>query len=221
MLKVLTEPTTWILIGSIVVIVSGFMESKKSSKQKEKFERELRVKSEQLQAKTEMVAKLSIENAKHSAEQNEFIIKSFVGGNSYCYLSFSNYGNGLILPIIKHEGKYPLYDINFSLMDLDLWDVKAKLNDNVMLGDSPKYYDIGNLGPGAMKPLQPFRMQERELVRLKANISARNGVFIEMIHARRINKLWHFGIEVFRFHDNKTLFEDISKSFPRDENGNY
>ncbi|MCK5271858.1 MAG: hypothetical protein KAJ52_04750 [Sedimentisphaerales bacterium] len=224
MLKIFTQPTTWMFIGSLIVVFSGLWEAQKSSKEKGKFEKKLNlkneqllIKAEQLQNKTEMVSKLSMEIAK----QNEFIKESFVGGNSFCYLSFANDSDGLIIPFINHKGKYPLYDIKFRLMDLDLVGIGAKSNNNEKLGDFRKYYDIGNLGPGAVQSLQSFRIQEKELVRLKADISARNGVFIEMIHARKTDKLWHFAIKVIRLHDSKTLFEEIPRSFPTDENGNY
>jgi len=56
---------------------------------------------------------------------------------------------------------------------------------------------------------------------MKADINARNGIFIEMIHERKINNNWQFAIKLFRLHDSKVLFEEIPKAFPRDENGNY
>lgn len=224
MLNLFTQPTTWILIGSIVVVLSGFWEAKKSFKEKGEFEGKLNLKneqllskSEQLQEKTDMVANLSMVIAK----QNEFIKESFVGGNSYCYLSFSNYSDGLIVPLINHKGKYPLYDIKLRLLDLDLFDEGIKLENNEISDASSKYYNVGNLGPGAIQALQTFKITEKELVKMKADISARNGVFIEMIHARKTDKLWHFAIKVIRLHDSKTLFEEIPKSFPKDENGDY
>lgn len=235
MLKLFSQPTTWIVIGTIIVFigslviaVSGHIDSRNSSREKNKFEKELNlkneqllIKAEQLQEKTDMVARLSIVSAKHNAEQNEFIKKSFVGGDSFCYLSFGDHGNGLIMPFIRHKGKYPMYDIDVKLMDLDLWDIEAKVDNNEKLGSSPKYYNVGNLGPGAVRTLQTFRMQERKLVRLKADITARNGWVIEMIHGRRKDRIWLFAIKVFRASDSKVLFEEIPKSFPKDENGKY
>jgi len=66
-----------------------------------------------------------------------------------------------------------------------------------------------------------FKIRERALVRMKADISARNGVFIEMIHGRKINNIWRFAIRLFRFDDGTVLFEQIPDEFPRAKNGYY
>ena len=215
----LINPTTIIFLGGLIVVVGTFWASSKSANERAKFEKELRIKSEQLQAKSEEIAQQSMEIAK----QNVFIKESFTGGDSFCYLFFSNGPDNTIVPSLRHKGKYPLYDITFRLMDLDLWDEGWKENNEEKINTSTKKYNFGNLGPGAWFSLYQnrFRIRDSALVKMKADINARNGTFIEMIHAIKINKNWQFAIKVFRFHDSKVLFEEIPKAFPRDKNGDY
>ena len=215
-----------IFLGAILIATGGFWATLRVNRDKiqsgierEEFRQKLQAKSEQLQAKSEEIAQLS----KEITKQNVFIKESFTGGDSFCYLFFSNGPDNTIVPSLRHKGKYPLYDITFSLMDLDLWDEGWKENNEEKINTSTKKYNFGNLGPGAWFSLYQnrFRIRDSALVKMKADINARNGTFIEMIHARKINKNWQFAIRLFRFPDNKVLFEEIPKAFPRDKNGEY
>jgi hypothetical protein len=215
-----------IFVGAILMAIGAFWATLKANRdriqsgiERTAFEKELRIKSEQLQAKSEEIAQLS----KEITKQNVFIRESFTGGDSFCYLFFANGPDDTIVPSIRHKGKYPLYDITFRLINLDSWHEGKKEDNEEKANASIRRYNFGNLGPGAWLSLYEdrFGIPDKALVRMKADINARNGIFIEMIHARKVNKHWQFAIRVFRFHDSKVLFEEIPEAFPRDENGNY
>ena len=218
MFKLLLQPTTLIFIGGFIVVMGSFWEAQKSSREKLDFQKQLNKKNEELQTKTDTISELS----KKIVEQSNFITESFVGGDSFCYLEFGIFADGSVLPIIHQKGKYPMYDVRFNLMDLDMWVAGIKPSNDELLDKSVKKFNVGNLGPGLVLDLDVFRVKERELIRLKADFVARNGKFIEMIHGRKNERgTLQFAIKVIVFGTNITLFERIPDWFPKDEKGCY
>ncbi len=169
----------------------------------------------QVDLKTTQIVALSEANA--GLSQN--IADSIIGGSSYCCVEFSNYRDDVILPMVKHRGKHPLYDVTVNLVDLDraIESYKEHGLEKMDNGQTVR----GNLAPGQVFMLAPISLRGRNLVRMRAIISARNGGLMQMIHGRKIGKMWQFAMELTRCPNNELVAEEIPEAFPKDPNGRY
>lgn len=171
--------------------------------------------SSQVDLKTTQIVALTEANAKLS--QN--ISDSITGGKSYCCLKFYDHGDGVVLPVVEHRGEYPLYDVSVNLLDLDLWTEGYKEH-NIEKMENGQWVH-GSLSPGQSLLLDPLSLEGRNIVRMRATISARNGALLQMIHGRKIGKMWQFAMELTRCPTNALVAEEIPDGFPKDQNGHY
>jgi hypothetical protein len=172
-------------------------EKKESERKQLDFQNELRSKNEELRALGEK-----------NAELNEYIRQYLTGGDSYCCVGFSNLGDDVIRASVRHVGQYPVYSVEVILDDMDNW------------GDSDTAH--GDLFPGRGLELSQFSVKGKKLVRMRAVIGARNGVLMQMVHGRKIGKLWQFATQLTRcYPENALIAETIPDGFPKTKDGKY
>lgn len=202
--QILGGPSGLIFIGIILsatgVILSG-IGAFWASKQTANFEHELRIKSDEI------------------SELNKEIMKSVIGGDSFCYLtmmSLDNQNNVGILTVV-HQGEHPVYDVNARIVDLQKMEkIKDNLSfQNIMQADTNLH--IGNMIKGTASTFTPLQLGSSMERGFNIFFSARNGLFTQLLRMKKINNKWASATKVER--DGKIIFEKIDKEFPRNNEG--
>jgi hypothetical protein len=206
-LQILWGPAGLILLGAILSAIGALW----AFQQKASFERELRVKSDEI------------------AELNKEIVKSVIGGDSFCYLTIMSLDprtNSGILTVI-HQGDHPIYDVTARIADLQKMEVleeKMKATGSNILDfqevmKANTIIQIGNMAKGpSASPIGPFSLGTGIERGFNIFFSARNGVFTQLLRMKKINDKWINAAKVER--DGKVLFEKIDSDFPRNSDGN-
>lgn len=140
-----------------------------------------------------------IDSSKQIAELSKESIASATGGNSFCYMRFSDqYVRNALTPDFWHQGKQPLYDVHVRIFD-----VEKSITTNV---------EIGNLPANSVyvPPSLP-RFVLSDLTRQYAfNIfyDGRNGHWMEKLLLRWVGDHWSHAMQVSK----ETV---VSKSWPK------
>ncbi|MFZ5994891.1 MAG: hypothetical protein ACOYU4_07900 [Thermodesulfobacteriota bacterium] len=193
-IQALWGPPGLILLGAILSAIGALW----ASQQKGIFERELRIKSDEI------------------AELNKEIVKSVIGGDSFCYLmiaSLDPHRDSGILMII-HQGGHPIYDVSARMADLQK--MKAIEKDNMDFREvmqANTNIQIGNMAKGTAAPIGPFQLGSGTERNFNIFFSARNGLFTQLLRLKKINNKWVHATKVER--DGKIIFEKIDGDFPR------
>jgi hypothetical protein len=213
-MQYLTLPMILVLLGAILGAVGVFLatfrqnqEKVQSALQRAQFETELRAKSDEI------------------AKLNHTIAESITGGDSYCYLQLGNANRNNALLAIIHQGNYPMYDVTVRIVDLDEFEQnRGAPNLASALG---KVVPIGNLAPGQASMQGPIILPNRDILRYNIFISARNGMFTQLLRMLYVNGTWKSAMRVQK--DNYSdadpdaqptiLKEEIDPQFPRNRNG--
>lgn len=138
-------------------------------------------------------------------------IASITGGESFCYLTFTNTN----VPIFLHVGKHPLYDINVRIFDLTKF---RQVGGPIDL----RYYTsfpLSNLRPkaGLTHPIDGIPITGTQRQAFNITFSARNSVWSEILRlAKAPNGTWDAAIRVSA-NGKKRAFESISRTFPSSE----
>lgn len=205
-------PMILIFVGAISSAVGAFWTAArqvKSANQRADFEKELRLKTEEI------------------AELNKQIAANVTGGDSYCTLFVSAPGesnqSGLIL---MNQGKYPVYDISVKIDDVEhLIDVaKNELGSagswaqsRALLAKASIVFLPGNLGPGQATELGVLQLPTTEKQSYNVQITARNSYVIQTLRFRRVNGEWKRAEKIMV---NGVEHEPtIDPAFPRNDKG--
>lgn len=154
-----------------------------------------------------------------TAETTAFI----TGGDSVCYLT-GNMGTQhhphQVDPVwIVHHGRYPLYDIQIRIVDIDL---STALVETPMWLERRNEYEtltkLGSLIPGHAADINVALPIHPDSTVRNFNIffSARNGSFTQLLRFRKIDGQWLRATKVVMA---KTMYEDVPEGYPRDANG--
>jgi hypothetical protein len=193
---------------------------KARDKERVKYERELR-------AKTEEIARLNME-----------LTAVVTGGDSYPFVFFQPVDKDEASLMVFHQGKYPVYDVSIEITDTDKfnallakfgWDqagsyrmtpeqlrelkrTKVTLNaGNVRPGVGMTLVDKWVLPPGV------------DVIRYGISIHARNGVFSQGVVINRSQGKWRTASRVYRAaapgKKAVLLKEVVDPAFPRDASG--
>lgn len=188
------SPSAIIFFGAIIVAFGGFL----AAVQTNKFQGEI-------------------------TRLNNFILSSITGGDSFCYLALSsiNHKTNDALILAVSQGKYPLYDVAFRIVDLDEF---GKVKNNLTLDNvikSETIINVGNMTISAGQMLRKINLGSRDEKKYNVFISARNGFTTQLIRMRRINNEWKEATIVTKRDGDKEikLFEVIDKEFPRNNKG--
>jgi len=148
-------------------------------------------------------------------EARTFLIFSQItGGDSYCYVCFTQNYLGENNLTILHQGQYPLYDLTVRIVDLDKFDESTDSLERAH--EYQKIFSIGTMLPNQSNNLCTITLSNQEISkRFNIFFSARNGMFQELLRLKNVNNEWVSAIKVDR---GKTLLESVSENFPK--NGN-
>jgi hypothetical protein len=198
-LNAITGPPGLILVGAILGAIGALW----AASQKAEFERELRIKNEEI------------------AALNKKTFNAVTGGDSFCYFSLSlpNRASSIGRFFIVHQGDNALYDVTARLVNLDRFEeIKGEFTIS-----SLKYTDT-NITLGTLIARHASIGNEVKLDQFPSRgynifFSARNGSFSELLRLKKVQDKWKQAIQVTR--DGKVIFEKVDDEYPRDSSGNF
>jgi len=195
-LQLFWGPAGLIFLGAFLAALGALW----ASQQQVKFERDLRAKSDEI------------------AGLNRDIKNQVTGGESFCYMMISSIDpkTNLGIPVVIHEGDYPLYDINARIVDLQkLRDIKDNTFTSFM--QTQTVLKIGNLARKTVLALSSLDLGNSSKRDFNIFFIARNSQFEQLLRLRKINDKWVTATKVER--DGKVIFEKIDEGFPRTDQG--
>lgn len=189
-------------LKAIAIFVGAFISAAGAlwaSGQQAQFERELRVKSDDIAA-------------------------SITGGDSFCYLWFVSGGGSPNEPILMliHQGKYPLYDVQLDILDVEKGDqLRMPLTVEGVLAQAHTILNVGTMSPGQVRMSGRWHLPDGQGQRYQVDILARNGVVNQSIRLQRVNSHWKQATKVTRRQGDVvvSLLEKADPEFPRDNAG--
>lgn len=213
-------------------------ELRKTATEQTEVQRDLRKKSDEIAALNRKIAEAQTElriKSDEVAELNRSIAASVIGGDSFCYATLIMSENGGRW-IVVHQGKYPLYEVQLRIVDLDKADEieEQSKREGVpitfeMLKLSDTVLTLGNMSPQLSQIPGLFLRFPPNKQRLRFNIfiTARNGRFTELLRLRNVNGKWTEAMRVMKEnHSDATpnasptvLLEKIDPDFPRSQDG--
>jgi hypothetical protein len=216
----------FVILGCVAVVFVI-----KVSRDTEADERELNLRVAQLgvaSAETTRLQKLNNElEAKvlDLANGNELLAKQNIatvtGGKSFCYMDFI-YQFGGQTPVILHSGRYPIYDLNVRIVDLNK--AMQRTSSEAILGTSVW---IGELQVGGSWANIDWSIPFTSAQSQDFNVffSARNGIWTEKLRLRRVNDHWSNALQVWfsplglSKPPTRPVLEKVAKDFPRKQDG--
>ena len=164
--------------------------------------------------------------SQQTAQLNQELVDSIIGGDSFCYLTVGNIDSvkNIGLFVLLHKGKHPLYDVDVTINDLDKFDqIKGKPS-LATLDQRATNFSIGTLIPSsnALYPLIYRRKHILDWIALgdddtrsfNVQVYARNGFFGQALRLKKIDGEWVSATKVTRGWD-KVIYEEIDDKFPR------
>ncbi len=201
---------------AILAITSGYLqyrEKVESSEKALKKEIELNSVYKKLERKSDEIIDLKSE-----------VIGLTTGGDSYCEV--------IILPLpektthaqilLKHHGKYPLFDVKLTITDLDILanNVKARGTNVFTIDEQAEFslrFECSTLLPNSIIAQGSFTDSYSTIDKKSYNIflNARNGIQYQLIRLFKKDKKWLSGTIIFDKNYN-IKYENIDKNIPRE-----
>jgi hypothetical protein len=158
-------------------------------------------------------------------EQSETLKHSVTGGDSFCYLQFESNNNPTRGILLMHKGKYPLYDIQVRIVDLEIY--RQLNNSNLeksreLFEQAEKVYKLPTLNPNTAEILGKFTFPDNATEKnFNIFILARNGSFEQFYRFRKVKQTWFQAHRVIIRRDGKmeVLHQQIDQQFPTNKNG--
>lgn len=202
------------LILSVLVTGGLAIKSHISNKQKD----------ETLERKTSEIITLQNEvnlNSKKLIEAQEELLKYTIGGDSYCAIVVGDFSNDECIMKVGNLGKYPMYDVDFSIVDIDLL-IKAEKENTVAQHYSEiwKHVKIGNIQAGSGQIIGTLPLNNSNERRVNIFFTARNGSFSQQVVLRKKDGNWY---TAWNLVDNKgkELEKRMSKGFLNQDEPDY
>jgi hypothetical protein len=151
-------------------------------------------KESELVQKTEQIVNLQNELREKSGEliqtQKEMLLYNS-GGDSYSYMILGDFTKTTALTKVANQGEYPLYDLEFYIVDVDLLEQAEKrglvAQHQGQIWTSMK---VGNLQPKRITVTGTLNLGTSNERKFNILFTARNGVFKQQIVLRRKNEKW-------------------------------
>jgi len=218
------KPAIVILFGGLLSIAGGLWSGQNQTKSAElraQFEHDLRAKSDEIAQKSEDLVKLNREIATKSdqiSSLNQEIAASVTGGNEFVYLDplLAEEQNRIFL-IIVHDGRYPIYDVGFRVLDFRVGGTKPLAEE--MLSNT---FSVGSLAPKTRRfvaywPLVPGQTHYA----FNFFFTARNarGFTIQQYRFAKINGKWLSATDVRPYNGGRVLHSHIDPNYPKRADG--
>ena len=154
-----------------------------------------------------------------SSANQKYFQEYVSGGDSYVYLEFKDLKDGFYQWNIKHDGKYPVYDVSFLIEDayksngVDLRDLRERRK--------------------AMRNIEPIPVITKEMQKhipgkdklegskklFFVKIEARNCSLKQTIRLQRLGENWKYAYLVFNRSENKPFLKHIENGYPLNSGG--
>lgn len=205
-----------------VIVYRDFIDSRQLTNKLESVQNELQIKSDSI-----------IYLTKAYSAKLELISNNQTGGNSFCFFGFyfKSSSDTLLTCILKHYGKYPIYDLHIRLVDSD----KLTSIGEKYLSDSQFNIPEKEFKKAEYMIYKPFLFKrgqgnmDSEYMNIPLNakhlsfsifFTARNGEWHQYASFYRIDNKWLYATKVTITYSDIVLYENIPKNFPKDKNGN-
>ncbi len=171
-----------------------------------------------LETKTNELVALQNEvntNSKKLIEAQDELLKFTLGGDSYCAMILGDFANDVCIAKVGNFGeKYPLYDVEYNLVDVDyLIDAEKKGITFQNHSEIWKHFNIGNLQSKSAHISGAISLgnygKER---RFNVFFNARNGSFNQQIVLRKKGEKWYVAWSVSN-HEGEEIEKRISDGF--------
>lgn len=197
----------------------------KDARERLKYERELRAKTEELAKKSDEIASL-----------NRTIAGSVTGGDSFCYvtLSLDDAAANNPMAILIPRGDHTVFDVALRIVDVGKLQALAKKGPVTFetMAQAEINLNLGNLVPERFRMLGRWQLPaDSDTQDYNLFFAARSRSFVQSIRLRRVNGRWKQAIKVQVAPPNiyptkkkiprppQVLFEKIDPEFPRDDKG--
>jgi hypothetical protein len=196
-------PTLLVFGGAVLAALGGFWSSWRQSNF-----------NTTLTEKNNEISQLQMESA-----------KAITGGNSFAYMLLQvpdPKTASTAIPLFVHQGKYPLYDLQASIVDLDehkrLTDRKEFIAATTALSGTS--LQVGNLTPGFASTLRAV-LPHPSGQNFSYNVFyvARNGAWVQSLRMRWVGDGWAIANKVVGGAENKELYREVTPNYPLDEKG--
>jgi hypothetical protein len=196
-------PAILVFLGAVLVALGGFWSSWRQS-----------TFNTTLTQKNDEISRLQMESA-----------NAITGGNSFAYMLVQvpdPKAANTAIPLFIHQGKYPLYDVQARIVDLDehnrLRDQKDFIAaSKALLGTT---LTVGNLTPGfASSSSVGLPHPSGQDFSYNVFFIARNGAWIQSLRMRWVGNGWAMANKVVGGPENKELYREVSANYPPDEKG--
>jgi hypothetical protein len=196
-------PAILVFLGAVLVALGGFWSSWRQS-----------TFNATLTQKNDEISRLQMESA-----------NAITGGNSFAYMAVQvpdPKTASTAIPLFIHQGKYPLYDVQARIVDLDehkrLTDQKDFITaSKALLGTT---LTVGNLTPGfasSMSVVLPHPSGQD----FSYNVFyiARNGAWVQSLRMRWVGNGWAIANKVVGGPENKELYREVGANYPLNGKG--
>jgi len=205
-------PAMLVVVWALLVAAGGLWASWRQSS----FNTEIRNKNDE-------IAQLQRENANAISGGDSFarVDLHIIGADGLAVNAHAMPDELLLVPIIIHEGRYPLYDVTVSF--LELTQGKAAFLE-VARGKAPfdsggalRAYPVGNLAPGLAWTSNIRLPHHGKDIEFNIFFAARNGVWTQLLRWRWIGDGWTRATKVLR--GTQELHRQVAPNFPRQQDG--
>lgn len=155
------------------------------------------------------------------AAEQQYFQKYVTGGDSYAYLTFQDLRDGHYHWKINHKGKYPVYDVIFSIQDLGKKQ-EVDLRDPMQRIDAVRDIDTIAVVTKDIRGYIPnfYKLKDSPKVFI-IYIDARNRSIDQFVEVRKVGDEWKSAYMIFNkiTLDAKPIAKHIDKGFPLNNQG--
>lgn len=144
-------------------------------------------------------------------EKAEEIASLVTGGDGFAYIRVEP---NLMLGFLINDTKYPLYNINLSLISLPL-----KLLHNGDIFSNRVQTHVSDIGPNCGNLIPTMRFPKSDQMDFNIQFSARNGFWSQLLRIREVDGELRHAIRVVRIGPGNTIYEKVDAGFPCNDRG--
>lgn len=151
---------------------------------------------------------------KIEAETQE-TINYMSGGDSIAWIQICmlNHVTNQGTLVVNHQGKYPLYEVNARIVDLNRFQALQGQLNMQNIATTQINLNIGNLIPGLSVMNQSMHLGHPTSQDYNVFFSARNGTFTQLIRMRKITNQWVTATKVQNL-NSEVVFEQVDPNYP-------
>ncbi|HDM8162001.1 TPA: two pore domain potassium channel family protein [Vibrio harveyi] len=156
------------------------------------------------------------ESVMHKIEtETQETINYMSGGDSIAWLQIGmlNHATNNGTLMVNHQGKYPLYEVNARVVDLNRFQaLQGQLNMQT-ISTTQINIDVGNLIPGLSVMNRNMQIGHPTSQDYNVFFSARNGTFTQLIRMRKVTNQWVTATKVQNMNGD-IVFEQVDPNYP-------